>query len=447
MIIIGGGSAGFSVIQELQGKKLKVALVENRQLGGSCPNFACVPTKALVKCASVLDTLNHARDFGILCKGTGFDWRMVQKYRADRVSMTKAQDAKNELRKQRIDLIWGTASFLNPQEIAVGKKVYRGDQFAVTTGSRERLPEVAGTRTAGLLNSDQLIEVRDLPKSLSIIGGGPVGIEFAQIFARFGVEVTILTKNSEVLVREEPEVAKLARQHLSKDGVRFVLDSEITSFNNIGRMKQIHFKRNGKIRRMEANQILVAMGRVANLDKLHLEFAGVKLTEKGIKTNRYLRTSQPHIYAAGDVVGNMLFTHVASYEGSIVGQNLLGRKIRVSYDIIPRGTFCDPEIGSVGITEKEAKAEGRKIMTAVLPYGGGRGFIHADPEGLIKVVVDKTKRTILGGSVIGKGAVEFIHLLAIAMHGQLTADDLSRMVYAFPSHVEALAGITAILKY
>jgi len=446
IIVIGGGSAGFSVLSQLEGKKLKVALVENRKLGGSCPNFACVPTKALVKCASVLNTLNHADHFGAFCKRVGFDWATVQKYRASRVSMTAAQTAEKDLKEKGVDLIWGTASFVTPHEIKVGNRIYSADQFAIATGSRERLPNVVGSQSIGLLNSDEIVEIRRLPESLAILGGGPVGIELGQVFARFGVKVFVLHKLPEILNREEPEVAELARRHLSKDGVHFVLNAELQSFSQKGQSKQIHLRQKGKKKMIATDQILTAIGRSANIGALNLRSANVKLTEKGIQTNGYLQTTQSHIYAAGDVAGNMLFTHVASYEGEIIGRNLLGKKIRATHEIIPRGTFCDPEIGSVGITEKNARKRNHKILTAILPYGGGRGFIHDDPEGLIKVIVDKKRRAILGASVIGRGAAEFIHLLTIAMHASLTVDDLGRMVYAFPTYAEAVGGIVSVLK-
>lgn len=446
VIVIGGGSAGFSVLEQISHQGLKIALVENRKLGGSCPNFACVPTKALVKSAEVLHTASNAARFGITAKDVGFDWKAVQKYRADKVANTAAQESEQDLKEKEVDLLWGAARFVSPSEIQVDGKTYKADKLVITTGSRATMPDIPGISEVGVIDSDKAVELPTLPKSLAIVGAGPVGIELAQIYARFGTKVTVIVRGRQILSREEPEVSSLARQHLENDGVRFVFGAELRGLTQEGDVKQVHYDVKGKHNVLEVHEILMAVGRTPNIDMLDLEKAGVEYSEKGVNTNEFMQSSKPRIYAAGDDVGIMLFTHNASYEGYVIGRNILGEKVKVDHRVIPRGTFCDPEIGSVGIMEEEARERGLQILTAKMPYGGGRGDIVSDPEGLIKVTVDEKTRQILGASVIGRYAAEFVHFLAFAMHAKIPVDTLDTMVYAFPTYAEGIAGITEYLE-
>lgn len=446
VIVIGGGSAGFSVLEQISHKGLKIALVENRRLGGSCPNFACVPSKALIKSAEVLHTAKNAGQFGINVKDISFDWKKVQKYRSDKVANTAAAESEQDLKAKDVDLIWGTAKFVSPKEIKVAGKRYSAEKFAITTGSRASMPNVRGMNEVEVLDSDQALQLKKLPKSLAIIGAGPVGIEASQIFARFGVRVTVIVRGKQILSREEPEVASLAQQYLENDGVEFILNADVLKFSKNGKLERIEVKVGNQVGTIDADKILMAAGRTPNIDMLDLDKIGVETSERAVLTNEYMQTTKPNIYCAGDCAGIMLFTHAASYEGFIIGQNLLGNKIKADHRVVPRGTFTDPEVGSVGIMEKEAREKGFKVQTALMDYTGGRGDINSDPRGLIKVTVDSKTRQILGASVIGKYAAEFVHFLSLAMHAKIPVDTLDTMIYAFPTYAEGIAGITEYLK-
>lgn len=446
VIVIGGGSAGFAVLEQIAHQGLRIALVENRKLGGSCPNFACVPTKSLVKSAEVLDTTRNAWNFGIKIGKVSFDWTKVQKIKAEKVANTAASESKEDLKEKEVDLLWGTAKFTSPDQIEVGGKTFQADKFAITTGSRVRVPPINGINETGFINSDQAVELKRLPKSLAIIGAGPVGIELAQVFTRFGVQVAVINRGSQILNREEPEVAQLAQQYLENDGVDFILGAQIDKFEKVGKVKRIHATVSNQKGVIEVEEILLAAGRTPNIDILDLKAAKVKNTEKGLKVNDFLQTSQTHIYSAGDVTGMMLFTHAASYEGFVIGRNLLGEAVKADHRVVPRGTFCDPEVGSVGMMFNEAKKKGHWAVSVIMPYGGGRGDIVSDHEGLIKLTIDKKTRQILGASMIGRNAAEIVHLVALAMHAKITVDKMDTMIYAFPTYAEALAGITAYLE-
>lgn len=446
VIVIGGGSAGFAVLEQIAHKFKKIALVENRKLGGSCPNFACVPSKALIKSAEVLHTAKNASQFGINIEDISFDWKKVQEYKADKVANTAAAESEQDLKEKNVDLIWGTAKFVSPKEIKVAGKRYMAEKFAITTGSQAAMPNVPGIKDVRVLDSDQALQLNKLPKSLAIIGAGPVGIEASQMFARFDVRVAVIVRGNQILSREEPEIANLVQQYLENNGVEFVLNADVQKFSKNGKLKRIEVKVGSQMGRIEAEEILMAAGRTPNTDMLNLDKIGIETSNSGVKTNEYMQTTKPHIYCAGDCAGIMLFTHAASYEGFIIGQNLLGKKIKADHRVIPRGTFTDPEVGSVGIMEKEAKEKGFRVQTAIMDYTGGRGDIQSDPLGLIKVTVDGKTRQILGASVVGRGAAEFVHMIAMSMHHKIKVDDLDTMIYAFPTYAEGLAGITSYLK-
>jgi len=454
VIVIGGGSAGFSILEQISHQGLKIALVENRKLGGSCPNFACVPTKALVKSAEVLHSARNSANFGILAKDVSFDWTKVQEYRTKMVANTAAQESEEDLKEKEVDLIWGTAKFISPNEIEVDPstgsghtaKRYYADRFVISTGSRATIPVIPGIDEVSVIDSDKAVELPKLPKSLIIVGAGPVGIELAQIYARFGTKVTVIVRGNRILSREEPEVASLAQKFLEEDSIKFIFGANIRGVTQEGRKKQLHIDTKNKHEVVGGEEILMAIGRTPNTDMLDLDKTSVAYSGKGIKTNEFMQSSQSHIYAAGDDVGIMLFTHNASYEGYIIGRNLLGEKLKADHRVIPRGTFSDPEIGSVGIMEEEARKKGFEVKTSKMPYGGGRGDIVSDPEGLIKVTVDGKTRQILGASVIGRMAAEFVHFIALAMHARIPVDTLDTMVYAFPTYAEGIAGITEYLE-
>ncbi len=447
VIVIGGGSAGFNVLQQLQGQGLKVAVAENRKLGGACPNFACVPSKALLKCAEILHTAENTGRFGIKTKEVTFDWQKVQEYRADKVARTISAKSDELLKKWGIDLLWGTAKFISPYEIEVDGKRYQAGKFAITTGSTVNVPDIEGLRETGFINSDQAVELKKLPQSLIILGAGAVGVELGQVFARFKIRVTIINRKPRILDREELEITKLAQKHLEADGVKFVLGANFKKITKRNEKKVILLEVSGQLQELEAEEILVATGRVPNIGSLALENANIPLKNHKAELNEFLQTSEPHIFIAGDAAGFMQYTHVADYEGFAVGRNILGKKFKPDHRVIPRGVFIDPEIGSVGITSEQAKAQGYETASPIFPYGAARAQISSDPKGLIKLILDKKTRKFLGASAIGNCAAEFIHLIALAMQTGLTADQAGTLIYAYPTYAESLGGVNFYLEY
>lgn len=449
LIAIGSGSAGGLAAFVAKRAKAKVAIVEEfkEKLGGNCPNYACVPTKALLKAAEVYREIKNAGQFGILLDNPRFDFKKIAEYRDSIVNTLTGMRIERNLKNAGIDLIWGRAKFVSRHEIEVaapsggGARRYSAANIVIGTGSKEFVPPIPGLAETGFIVSDQAARMDHLPKSVIIIGAGPVGTEFAQIFSSFGVKVTLLQRDSQILQREDPEVAALVEESLVGQGVKIVLNMEIISVNKEGSEKQVKVKVENEEREFQAEEIMIAAGRRAALEGLDLQTAGVALTPSGkLELNEYLQTSQPHIWAAGDAAGNWQFTHTAAYEGDLVGRNIIHRREeKADYSVVPRVTFCYPEVASAGITEKEAQIKSLKVRVEKFSVGGmGRSLIERERRGFIKLVVEKETLQILGAHVAGLQAGQLVHELAVAMKSKFPITEVARMIHAYPSFSEAV---------
>jgi mercuric reductase len=448
-IIIGSGSAGFAALEGLHEAGVKpLAMVERRALGGECPNFACVPTKALLKSAEVFHVAQHAKEYGIIVDPPGFNWGEVLSRMRGITARTGAATARDDLKDMKVDLLWGEAIFRSPHELEVAGQVYEADRFVIATGSEPRIPDIPGLAESGYVTSDEIISIEPFPRRLAILGGGPVGLEMSQIFGRFGSEVTLIQSADRILPHEEPEVAELVRTRLEAEGIKILTSAQTTSIEQTTQGKRLRLDSNGRRSSVLVDEILIASGRQASTGKLVPEKAGITLDEAGnVVVDLHLQTSAPHIWAAGDVVGGYLYTHAAAYGGWVVGQNSLGtpHKSKADFRVVPRGVFTDPEVGSVGITEAEARKKGGELLTSLSYYGGGRSLPSGDGLGLIKLVVDAETDKLLGASLAGPYAAEVVHELALAMQAELTIEDIGSTIHAFPTYSESiLSAISAL---
>lgn len=450
VIAIGSGSGGGAAAFVARRCNVKVAIVEARRdmLGGHCPNYACVPTKALLKAGRIYELVQRAGEFGIKADNPGFDFAKVAAYRDEIVDKLTGPRIERNLANAGIDLLWGEAKFVSDQEIEVAdqrkgtSKRYAAQHVIVATGSKEFIPPIPGLAETGFWVSDDAVKLTRLPKSIIIIGAGPVGTEFAQIFSVFGVKVYLLQRPGQILQREDPEIAGVVQGQLAEQGVEVVLGMEVLEVHKDGSEKIVKVKIGGKQREFKAEEIMVATGRRANLENLNLEAAGVKTDERGkLILDEYLKTTAPHIYAAGDAAGNWQFTHTASYEGDLVGRNLcLGQNETTDYAVVPRVTFCEPEVASVGLTEEQARDEGKDIVVAKFkPAGLGRFLIEHKTKGLLKIVADKKTKQIYGGHIVGENAGQLIHEIALAQKAKIPATEIGRMIHAYPTFSEAVA--------
>ena len=443
LICIGSGSAGGAAAFVAKKAGKKVAIVEEfrDKLGGHCPNYACVPTKAMLKAADVYKTVKNAKQFGIFADAVRFDFSEIARYRKSVIDQLTGPRIEKNLHNAGIDLIWGRAGFISDHELMIADKKYSAGHILIATGSKEFIPPIPGLSETGYWVSDDAVREEALPRSIAIIGAGPIGVEFSQIFSTFGIETTLIQREDQILQREDKEIADYVQKDLESRGVKIYLNCDIEHVDNVAAGKRIRFITSGAEAEAVASQILVATGRRANLD-LHLDAAGVKLTPQGrLELSDYLQTSVAHIWAAGDAAGNWQFTHTAAYEGDLVGRNIChNQEEQAVYEVVPRVTFSDPEVASVGITEAQAKTKNLAVKIGRFPIGNlGRAIIEQDRRGFVKLIVSENDRQIVGGHIVGQSAGQLIHEIALAMRAKIPVTEIARMIHAYPTFSEAVA--------
>ena len=461
VIVIGSGSAGFSAAEAARKTGASVCIVEQERLGGDCPNYACVPSKALLKTASVYRLVNRAREYGVSVGSVSYNYDLVMKYRENVVqSITGggAYGARYEkiFRSLGIVVKIGKAKFVDEHTIEVKGENLIGKTFVIATGSAEFVPQIPGIDTLKYLLWKDALRLKRQPKSLGIIGGGPVGCELATFFASFGTRVVLIQSASQVLHREDAEIAGLARKVLEALGVEVVTNANVVEVvNGGGGVYGVNVDVGGNRTMHAVEQVVLAAGNRANTDDLGLEKLEVKLGSRGsIITTNEQRTSVPYIFAAGDVCGGMQFTHTAHHEGFIAGHNaaLMAKKkralrMKINERVVPRVTFLSTEVASVGMTQKEAKEAFGKVLVGRYPFSAlGRTATEHGSEGLIKIIAHPKTRKIIGGHIIGERAGEVVHEIALAIYLNATIDKLAGMIHAFPSYSESITAAASSAK-
>lgn len=432
----GGGSTGAHHASAVLGKK--VAIVEKDTVGGECPNFACVPTKALLLAAETYETVVRAGDFGVNTGKVMVDYQAVKRWKNLVVSRTDAQHGQQVFKSEHIKLVKGEARFLSPYEIAVGDQRYKAHRFLIATGTTVAIPPIPGLKEAGFVTFKEAVNFDKLPASIFILGGGPVGCEFAQIFTAFGVKVMIADLLPRLLAREDAEVGNFVEALFKNRGIKVLTNTAVAEVEKKDDEKIIHYTTNGLRHQATVEEILIATGKIPVVD-LGLEAAGVKFDKHGVKVNQFLQTSQPHIYAAGDVVGPYLFTHTAEYQSFLAARNAFSyRKEKADYRVVPRCVFISPEVASVGITEEDSREKKIPVKKGITPIAVlGRANTENTPDGFVKVLTDRDE-TIIGAAVVSPRAGEVIHELALAIKLRAKAADLASMIHAYPTYSEAV---------
>lgn len=438
LIVIGSGAAGSACWAAARQLGKSVAVFEDDALGGECANFACVPTKALLHSAEVYQTVRSAGAFGVLAPDVGLDYSRVKAWKDEVIASTGAALGRRPYEEAGVTLVQERAVFTAPGEIEAGGIRYTAERFLIATGARPRIPPIQGLDAAGYLTFREAVDLEALPPSVLIIGGGPVGCEFATLFSSFGSQVYLVDHNQGLLKREEPEVGAFIAAELERRGVKVFLDTEMVAVTRNGENRTISLRRRGHTEAIEASQILLASGKTPNTD-IGLEAAGISYDESGIHVDEGLRTSNPNVFAAGDVCGPYRFTHAASYQGQIACANMFtGEHRRADYRAMPRCVFTDPEVCGVGLTEEEARLAHVSLRIGQSDLvDNDRGLTTGHRRGFVKVVADE-EGTLLGGVMCGPRAGEVMHELALAIHLRLQAQVLADLVHAFPTYSEAL---------
>jgi len=439
LVVIGGGTAGLVSAAGAASLGARVALVERDKLGGDCLYRGCVPTKTLVKSARVASLIDRSEEFGIKTSGYEVDFPAVMDRMMKVIEAAGEHDSPQRFRKLGVDVFTDEARFEAPDLISVDGRRLAARSAIIATGSHPTAPPIEGLEEAGYLTNVEALELRRLPRSIIIVGSGPIGCEFAQIFTRFGSDVTLVSSSPLPLPKEDPEIGEVLEHVLLADGVTVHGGYKAESVRVEGDEKVL-VARNERGETVEARgeEILVAAGRAPTAGSLGLENAGVELEEKGLTVDENLRTTAPNVYAAGDITGKYLFTHVAEYQARAAVRNaLFPLKTKADHRVVPWTTFTDPEVARVGLTEEQARErhEGVKVYRQHFE-GVDRALADGEPHGLVKIVTGKRGR-ILGGHIIGPDAGNLIHELVLAMHEDIPVGTLSQTIHVYPTLAQA----------
>ena len=433
VIVIGGGSGGLIAALGANSLGCKVALIENEKLGGDCLNFGCVPSKTLIKAAKVTHLANNAEIYGVQGTKLRTDFKKVLKYVKSVQEKIGVHDSKERFEKEGITVYFGTARFISKNELTIKNKILKAKKFVLATGSSARLPKIEGIEKVQVLTNREIFSLKQRPKHLIIIGAGPIGIEMAQAYARLGSKVTVLQRSERILPREDTEISTALKHVLETEGITILTNTNTEKIEQKQGRKVIHIEREGKKTLIKGDQILVATGRVPNVANLDLERAGVIYSEKGIRVNKKLRTTNKNIYACGDVIGGPQFTHVAEFQARIIVRNMLfpGSK-KINYRVLPWVTFTDPELAHVGITPEEAELKKIRHKTFTMKVKDiDRAQTESQTEGLAKVVTTPSGK-ILGASILCANAGELLQEFVLAMQANVKIGTISQTIHPYP---------------
>lgn len=444
-IIIGSGQGGNPLASALTAVGKKTALIERQDVGGTCINRGCTPTKTMVASARVAYLARRSADYGVDVGGIAIDIKRVRERKRAIVASFR-EGREKRLARAHVELIRGEASFTGPRQIRVALSGGRERQLSATqvfidTGTHSAAPSIEGLDSTSFLDNESIMELDHVPEHLLILGGGYIGLEFSQMFRRFGSEVTVIQRGPQLLVEEDPDVAAEVLKILRHDGIRVLLGAHTEKVTRSNEIVSLQVASGGKTLTIEGSDLLVATGRVPNTQALKPTAGGIELDAHGyVRVNERLETSAPGVYAIGDVKGGPQFTHIAYDDYRILKTNLIdGGDRTVSGRMVPYTVFMDPQLGRVGMTESEAKKSGRRIRVARMPMTSVARALEVDEtRGLMKAMVDADTEEILGATVLGIEGGEVMSVFQMAMMGRLKYTVLREAVFAHPTLAESL---------
>lgn len=435
--IIGGGSGGLTAARLAQSLGARVALVDKERLGGDCLHYGCVPSKSLIHVAKVVQQARQAAQIGLGAADLAVDMERVTQYVQGVIERASVAE---QTYTEGVDVRLGMFRFLGRHDCAVDGTSFSSKSFVIATGSRPVVPKIAGLVETGFLTNEQAFDLMHLPPSLIVVGGGPIGVELAQAFARLGTQVTIVHGPERLLPKEDPEVSQAVAEALARDGVEIITGVRVKQVRHEGEDKIAEAERGGERISVRGSEILICLGRVPNADGLNLEAAGVAYSDKGITTDDYLQTTASNISAIGDVIGGYLFSHVAAYHAGVAVRNILvpiGKK-KANYDVLPWVTFTDPEAARIGLTEEEAMQR-QPVRVIRFPWREiDRAQAEAETEGFIKLVLSAKGDDILGAHIVGAHGGELLAEIALAMKYKLGLDAIFSTTHAYPTYTTGL---------
>jgi len=444
VVIIGGGPGGYVAAIKAAHLGLKAVLVEKDKLGGVCLNRGCIPTKALVSTAELLNHLQRAEEFGIQVKDCSFDFPAVMK-RKDLITRRLSSGVELLMKANQVRVVRGEGQILEPGKVEItdsaGKKeVIKTKNIIIATGSSVMKLPLPGMNSEGVITSDEALSLSELPSRMLIVGGGVVGIEFAGIFKALGVEVTVVEMLPRILLPIDEEIARRLTQLLKRKGIEILTDCKVKEIKKVNQNLEVLISTTDGEKKLKTEKVLSAAGRVPELGNIDVQRLGIELDRKAIKVDEKMRTNIPGIYAVGDVVGKIMLAHVASREGIVAVENIAGKDSLMDYKVVPNCVFSMPEVASVGLTEEEAQKENNNIKVSKFPFmANGKALGMGETEGMVKIIADADTSELLGVHILGAHASDLIAEGTLALSMEATAFEIVNTIHAHPTLAEAIA--------
>ncbi|MEK4760386.1 dihydrolipoyl dehydrogenase [Viridibacillus sp. FSL E2-0187] len=436
-LVIGAGPGGYVAAIRATQKGQNVTIVEREYLGGVCSNVGCIPSKVLISVGHRFEQAKHSGDMGVVAEEVKLNWAKVQEFKSGVVSRLVG-GVKGLLKGNKIDIVNGEAYFVNANTVRVidggSEQTYTFKNAIIATGSRPvEIPTFKFTKR--VINSTDALTLPEVPEKLVVIGGGYIGTELGSAYANLGSQVTIIEGGKDILAGFEKQMTEVVKKGLKKKGVEVVVGASAKGVEENENGVVVTYEADGEEKTVEANYVLVTVGRRPNTDQLGLEAAGIEFAERGLlKVDKQCRTSVPNIYAIGDIVSGTQLAHKASYEGKVAAEAIAGENSIVDYLAIPAVCFTDPELATVGFNEEQAKAEDIEVKTAKFPFAAnGRALALNATEGFVKLVARKEDNLLIGAQIVGTGASDMIAEMAVAIEAGMTAEDIALTIHAHPT--------------
>ncbi|HHT20479.1 MAG TPA: dihydrolipoyl dehydrogenase [Tissierellia bacterium] len=435
ILFIGGGPAGYAGAIRAKQRGLDVAVIEKDRLGGTCLNRGCIPTKTLFKNAEVIRDFKQAAHYGLPQTDFSLDYGQVKK-RKDEITEQLVSGVEHLMDRHKIETIIGTGRFKDEHTVIVGDREIQAKHIVIATGSAPALPNVPGIDLPGVITSDELLELEELPQRMAVCGTGVIGLEFASIFNEFGVEIHVI--GSVLLRRDDSDIPKRLQAFMRRQGVKFHLGARFSRIEEHEDGLAVYFPtKKGGEDFVVVDKVLIASGRRQVFEELELDKVGIIHDAKGIKVNEKLQTNIEHIYACGDVLGRVQLAHLATAEAISIVETLSGNPQSINYDAVPSCTFVHPELASVGFTEDRLKEEGRAYKVSRFNFiANGKALSMDQTDGFVKVLADENNR-LLGVHILGPGASDLIAEGTLALQNELTAENIMDTIHAHPTLAEA----------
>jgi dihydrolipoamide dehydrogenase len=442
--IIGSGPGGYVAALRAGYYGKKTLLIEKEMLGGTCLNWGCIPTKAFVRSAELFSDIKNAESFGLEVENAGVNFPAVVK-RKDKIVKRLVGGIDYLLKGNNVKRLEGEASFINSKKIKIETESkteeIEADNIIIATGSQAAVLPIPGADLEGILDSRAVLDLKELPQSMVIIGGGVIGMEFAFIFSNFGVEVTVVEYLDQILAGVDSDIAKELVRSAKRRQINVKTSSEVKEIKSDSDGYEVIFLNKDQEKSVKAEKVLMAVGRKPYHQGLNLEKAGIEITEgrSAVKVNSKMQTNVEGVYAVGDVTDKVLLAHVASHQGMIAVENIMGKDSKMNYHAVPGAIFSSPEIGTVGLSEDEAEEKGIDYKVGSFPFAAnGKVMAMGEREGKVKIIAEKESNKIIGAAIIGVESSDLIAELTLAVNLGLTADQLVETIHAHPTTAETI---------